>query len=35
VGVELDVGVTVGVLLAVEVIEIVGVTLLVEDSETL
>ena len=34
-GVELDVGVTVGVLLAVEVIEIVGVTLLVEDSETL
>ena len=34
-GFELDVGVTVGVLLAVEVIEIVGVTLLVEDSETL
>ena len=34
-GVEVDVGVTVGVLLAVEVIEIVGVTLLVEDSETL
>ena len=34
-GVELDVGVTVGVLLAVEVIEIVGVALLVGESETL